>query len=57
MNATMKMYAMIARMTAASHGSTRAMPAWPKIARITTIVWQSTANSTGIENPVMDATR
>ena len=56
-NAVMKMNAMIASMTAASHGSMRAMPSWPKIARITTIVWQTTAHSTGIETPVTEATR
>ena len=50
------MYAAIARMTAANHGSTRATPAWPKIARITTMVWHSTAKITGLEKPVSDAT-
>ena len=57
MKATTKMYAMMPRISTASQGSTRAMPVWPKMARITTRVWQSTANMTGLENPVTDATR
>ena len=50
------MYAMNARITRASHGSTRAMPAWPKIARHTTNSWHRTENRIGLEKPVACST-
>ena len=42
--------------TTANQGSTRWIPACPSSASTTTMVWHSTANSTGLEKPVKSAT-